>query len=101
MFRDAKEELERLNQQLLDAENEPVDQGPAPQPEDAYEEAPLEEEDDTAYSDWEEDLYEETDDFEAPPPRKSDRTLLAAILLLITGLVLLTAWMLAKRRGLV
>lgn len=110
MFRDAKKELERLNQQLLEAEDDAQEQ-------EEYENPPLEEDpDDSVWEEneedweehededdanWEEDTIDLSDGFELPPRRKPDRTLQAAILLLITGLVLLTAWLIAKRRGLI
>ena len=87
MFKDAKEELERLSRQLLEEEEYEEDEEEA-------EEAEEEEEYDATEEEPEALTQPE------PEPRRNGWGLVAAILLLTAGVVLLLAYAMAKRGGL-
>ena len=87
MFRDREEELERLNRELMEAEDE----------EDEEEEEEDEEEEEL----WDEDEDEEPEEeSEADTPQQSPRALIAIVLLVTAGVLLFLAYLLAKREGL-
>jgi len=96
MFRDREKELERLNRQLLEDE-EPEDGEPEDEePEEDGEEQP----DYDAYNGDTADVeLEEYSNrvYEEPPTRKG---ILAAVLLATAAVLLLLAYLLAKREGL-
>ena len=85
MFKDAKEELERLSRQLLEEEE--------------YEEDEEEAEEEEEYDATEEEPEALTQP--EPEPRRNGWGLVAAILLLTAGVVLLLAYAMAKRGGLI
>lgn len=83
MFQDREKELKRLEQALLEEEEEPE-----------KEEEPEE---------YEEEFEEESEDEEeqeAEPPQ-NPRALIAVVLLVTAGLLLFLAYLLAKREGLI
>ena len=92
MFKDAKEELERLNRQLLEEDEEEYD-------EEEYDDEDEEEYDayngDTSDVDLEEYSQQV---YEDPPSRKG---IVAAVLLATAIVLLFLAYLLAKRGGLI
>ena len=88
MFRDREEELERLNRELMEAEEEEAEEE---EEEEAEEEEEL----------WDEDEDEEPEEeSEADTPQQSPRALIAIVLLVTAGVLLFLAYLLAKREGL-
>ena len=89
MFQDAKEELERLNRQLLeeDDEEEYDEEDEYEEDEEEYEEDEAQEDEDTTPEDLEQE------------PQRSGWGLVSAILLLTAGVILLLAFLLARRGG--
>ena len=94
MFKDAKEELERLNRELLEEDEEE---------EEEYDEESFEEEEEEEYDAYNGDTSDvdleeySAEIYEDPPSRKG---IVAAVLLATAIVLLFLAYLLAKRGGL-
>ena len=85
MFQDRDKELKRLEQALLEEEEETE---------------PEEEEEPEEYEEEFEEESEDEEEQEAEPPQ-NPRALIAVVLLVTAGLLLFLAYLLAKREGLI